>query len=150
MTLAIDWPHDPRENGSDPLRGGPMTLAIRWPHEVGENASRWTHEPGDWHGAEPNGTPPGPMAIGTPAGATAIGTPIGLTMIGSPVGPTATGTVPGWAACAPGVPAGAAPGCVPVAPAGGGLFGIGAPTRHSVVNAPAPVFGSGPVSALAA
>ena len=48
MTLAIDWPHDPGENGSATLRGGPMTLAIGWPHEGGENASRWPHQPGDW------------------------------------------------------------------------------------------------------
>jgi hypothetical protein len=52
MTLAIDWPHDPGENGSATLRGGPMTLAIGWPHEGGENASRWPHQPGDWHFGE--------------------------------------------------------------------------------------------------
>lgn len=49
MTLANDWPHDPGENGSEPLRGGPMTLAIKWPHEAGENVLRWPHEPDDWH-----------------------------------------------------------------------------------------------------
>jgi hypothetical protein len=49
MSLAIDWPHGPGENGSDPLRVGPMTLAIAWPHEGGENTLRWPLEPGDWH-----------------------------------------------------------------------------------------------------
>jgi hypothetical protein len=49
MTLAIDWPHDPGENGSATRAGGPMTLTISWPHEGGENASRWPHQPGDWH-----------------------------------------------------------------------------------------------------
>jgi hypothetical protein len=57
MTLAIDWPHDPGENGSITLRVGPMTLAIDWPHEAGENARRWPHEPGDWQAPSRRSTP---------------------------------------------------------------------------------------------
>jgi hypothetical protein len=47
MTLAIDWPHDPVDPGSDHPRPGPMTLAIRWPHDPGENVGPWPHVPGD-------------------------------------------------------------------------------------------------------
>jgi hypothetical protein len=39
MTLAIDWPHDPGDPGSDHPRP--------WPHDPGENVGRWPHVPGD-------------------------------------------------------------------------------------------------------
>jgi hypothetical protein len=48
MPLAIDWPHDPGENGSATWAGGPMTLAIRGAHEAGENTRLWPHESGVW------------------------------------------------------------------------------------------------------
>ena len=47
MTLAIDWPHDPGENGQVTRDPGPMILAIRWPHDPGENVGPWPHVPGD-------------------------------------------------------------------------------------------------------
>jgi len=33
MTLAVDWPHDPGDSGSDRPRP--------WPHDPGENVDPW-------------------------------------------------------------------------------------------------------------